>query len=304
MKPCQYLIALTMLLFIAPCLSYPGSADKAEKIVVKAFDQQPISAENSEIYSAVSDALNEGVSYEDVETFVSASVQSGRGTDETANYLGMITDLHRMNIPANIMINTILEGYAKNIPEKDMKTSVASTREKLVFCSRIAKRHFLLKEAKKNRTEMLVKALINVLNSGFSRGMIEKMSTTVKSHTNSPSYFISTLKIMMELKGFNLPDEDIFKLMEISVTNKYPLQEMKYYPQIFMTGKKEGAVNEEIYITLLDSLKKGIKPSEYAGEAYGSGEGVPAGKAGNGEDKAVSSKEGPPSSSPGGTKKR
>jgi uncharacterized membrane protein YgcG len=298
MKICKVYLPFFLLVFMVPVTLIPGTMQDASEIVdrVKALYNTQIEREG--LLRSVSKALDAGLPYEDILNFVFISAQENRRVEEVSHYLDTAARLHARDVPAGLVFHTLLEGFAKKIPEQTIRNSLASMEQRLVLCSEITHNH-LGRRNRKSKSGIMIRALFNALNIGFEEHNIKGLSSAVIDKRRSPDYFLKVLEIMMELNTLALDQGRTVELIEESIKNGYTVREMASYADFFSSGLKRGLTAEELQKDLMAKVEQGEKPEVTSYQQGRTGGGTTSGGRGSGGD--GSSGSGGASSSPGGS---
>ena len=179
-------------------------------------------------------------------------------------------DLHGKGIPEEVLMNSILEGIAKGIPGKIIRESISSIEMRLGFCYRTATNHSSRRRGHSSEVELLTKALCTAMDSGFSENDINTISSAVQKQKISPSFFLQSLRTMMELQRFELEYKEIIWLIGISIEKGYRISDIRAFPLIFSSETKKGLNEEDIYIRLLHDIENDrMSPGSFTSQAGG-----------------------------------
>ena len=237
-------IYILIFIFLSVC-SYAASEVKQENIeqITIGLYEEPVDL--THLNDSISKAIEGGISYDKVKGFVTSSARAGRKPEEVAYYLDIIMDIHSKGIPSDIIINTILEGIAKNTSEETIRNSISSTKARLLFCNDMALNH-VLKRTREETISNLVASLFNALNSGFTENDLKIISSAIKEKDKSAYYLFNTVNIMMELNSLELSEEKIIELMTVSIENNFTTNDISMYPDILSVLSKNGNVDDDV----------------------------------------------------------
>jgi len=216
MKSSLLSLFLLINLFFIPGFLYAGSSKDLDSIIEMAEEKYSGEINTKPLVTPVSKALEEGVPYEEIYRFVFSSAEAGRSPDEVASYLNTVLYLYQSDVPADIIINTILQGIAKDLSESKIKSTILDMKNKLLFCKEIALNH--CKGKKEEETMgLLTSGLFYALYTGFSETDIKNTSIQIKTHSKNERYFFHTLNVMMELKNLGIQTDAVTKIAAIFI---------------------------------------------------------------------------------------
>ena len=250
-----------LLFILLSAYSYAGSEVKQENIEQITFELYKEPVDLTYLEKSISRALEGGIPYDNVKGFVSTSAKTGRKPEEVSYYLDMILDIHSKGVPSGIIINTILEGIAKDMSEERIRDSLSLTKTKLLFCNGIALTH-VRKRTRGETVSLLVASLFNALNSGFSKTDLENISSAITERNKSANYLFNAVNIMMELNSLGFREENIIELISVSIANNFTTHDISKYPDILSESFKNGVVDEDALVSLIASIEKGYRPSD------------------------------------------
>jgi hypothetical protein len=235
---------------------FPAVQDEADKIVEIAVGRYTIPVDRKELHSVVEKALGEGIPFKDVYTFVAECSAANRETDDVALALKTVAELQKTGVDTGIVINSILEGIAKDVPGPVFKKSLIDIENNIKFSAEIASFHATRRRSKReNEMALLTSAVLNTLNSGYNPADIRTISLAIKNNKLNAGYFTGSLQILMELNSFSIPRRHSVDLVEKSIDSEFDLAEMQAFLKVFQSEMKEGVSEEEIYKTLLDQIE-------------------------------------------------
>lgn len=270
MKSSLLSLLLLINLFFLPGLLHAGSSKDYDSIIEMAEEKYSGEITTKPLVTAVSKALEEGVPYEEVYRLVLSSAEAGKTPDEVASYLNTVMYLYQQGVSADIIINTILQGIAKDLSESKIKSTILDMKNKLLFCKEIALNHCKGKK-RENTVCLLTSGLFYVLNTGFSKTDIENVSIQIKTHQKNERYFFHTLNVMMELKNLGIQKDTITKIAAIFIERDFTISDMKKFQNLVSSTIKDGKFEEDALDELLANIERG---STYTGSQGESGKGA------------------------------
>jgi hypothetical protein len=260
MKGQKYLLLMFVLLFAATPL-YAGSEEKTDAIVAYTEELYDEPFDTDALRDPVAGALNEGISQEQLTTFIAANIQTGVEIGELVFYLENISATQAEGLPSYLIMNTILEGIAKGATEEEMRTSLMTGKKQIRFCHTVSAGHKHKVKRSSSEKALLTSALYNALHMGFSEDALEQLSTSVLEHHRSSLMFLNSLEVLMELHNLGLENEQSILLIENAIIQDYRIGHIRSFPMIFSTKMNKGFSQEEIFATLQEDIKYSRTPS-------------------------------------------
>ncbi len=298
MKSSLLSLLLLINLFFIPGFLYAGSSKDLDSIIAMVEEKYSEEINTKSLVTAVSKALEDGVPYEEVYRFVLSTAESVKSPDEVASYLNTVIDLYQSDVPADIIINTILQGIAKDLSESKIKYTILDMKNKLLFCKEIALNHCSRKK-EENTMCLLTSGLFYTLNSGFSEIDIKNISIQIETHSKNERYFFHTLNFMMELKNLGIQKDTITKIAVIVIEHDFTISDMKKYQNLVSSTMKGGNFKEGDLDNLLSNIEMG---RSYAGSRGESGKGATGSSSSKASSGKGSGKTGGAHSGPGKSK--
>ena len=254
MKGRKYLLLVFVLLLAATPL-YAGSEEKTDAIVAYTEELYDEPFDTDALRDPIAKALNEGISQEQLTTFIAANIQTDVEIPELVFYLENISATQAEGLPSYLIMNTILEGIAKGATEEEMRTSLMTSKKQIRFCHTVSVGHNRKVNRSSRETTLLTAALYNALHMGFSEDALEQLSTSVLAHHRSSVMFLNSLEVLMELHSLGLENE------ENAIIQDYKVGHIRSFPMIFSTHMNRGFSQEEIFAALQEDIKYSRAPS-------------------------------------------
>ncbi len=248
-------------LFLAATPLHAGSEEKADAIVAYTEELYAEPFDIDALRDPVAGALNEGISQEQLITFIAANIQAGVEIGELVFYLENISATQAEGLPSYLIMNTILEGIAKGATEEEMRTSLMTSKKQIRFCHTVSVGHKRKVKRSSSETALLTAALYNTLHMGFSEDALEQLSTSVLEHHRSSLMFLNSLEVLMELHSLDLENEQSILLIENAIIQDYRVGHVRSFPMIFSTQMNRGFSQEEIFAALQEDIKYSRAPS-------------------------------------------
>ncbi|UCB44600.1 MAG: hypothetical protein JSV25_10300 [Spirochaetota bacterium] len=244
-----------------PAIAIPGTAREEASSLVAALDKvYGADVDTEALKSAVSEAVEAGIPSELMETLVRESASKGRSPKEVSGYIEIASDLHSNGIPSELIFNTVLEGFVKEVDKETMENTIGMLRSKLLFCNETAQRHTGRRGGKQSRHELLLTALFYTMNTGFNKSQITTLSKAEADEKLGSLHFFNILKISMELQNLGLDNGSITVLIERSIRQRVSIHQMSQYPSIVREGKVQGLSDEQIYSSIFNQTDKAFPP--------------------------------------------
>jgi hypothetical protein len=260
MKGRKYLLLVFVLLLAATPL-YAGSEEKTDAIVAYTEELYDEPFDTDALRDPIAKALNEGISQEQLTTFIAANIQTDVEIPELVFYLENISATQAEGLPSYLIMNTILEGIAKGATEEEMRTSLMTSKKQIRFCHTVSAGHKHKVKRSSREKALLTSALYNALHMGFSEDALEQLSTSVLEHHRSSVMFLNSLEVLMELHSLGLENEQSILLIENAIIQDYRVGHIRSFPMIFSTQMNRGFSQEEIFAALQEDIKYSRAPS-------------------------------------------
>lgn len=211
--------------------------------------------------NAVQRALESGVDESAVSRFVEVGSEAGRDAGELAFYLIRTAELHAEGAPAELLMNSILEGIAKDVPEQIIKSSLEPITDRLLFCTDTAREH-IPRRAREANVELLANGLFQAMSLGFSREDIGTLSREMKQNGKSPSYFVRALEVAMEITNLGLQNSSTLMLLIEAVKSGLNTMEVASLPQILLMSGQQTFTEDDLRSMVLAARKSQVSSSE------------------------------------------
>ena len=251
-------------IFILICINttlFAGTDEKTDAIVSYTEALYVESFETDALRGAIKGALNEGISQENITRFISASVQADTEIEELTFYLEIITSTQAEGFPSYLVMNTILEGFAKRATAEAIHTSLMKNRSQIQLCHEIARAHKGRAMRSIDDTALLTTALYNALHMGFSENTLRHFSSSVLEHQRSSVFFLNSLEVLMELHSLGLKNEQSALLIDNAIIEDYRIGYIRSFPKIFSAQMKNGISQDDIFAVLQEDIKLSRAPS-------------------------------------------
>jgi hypothetical protein len=237
-----------------------GASEKRSVTVeqaITAFYPEP-DASSCLTQSALS-LIKEGIPPENVYRFVQAAAMNALTYEEVRYYMDIVGRFHKSGIPAELAMNTILEGIAKGVEGAKIRDALASTEKRLLFCSKIASSHAHGRHEKENK-DLLAISLFNALNSGFQEGDLLLLSNEVRTQKRNARYLSVSVHAMMEIKNMGFRVQDIVKLIHACISNGFSVSDIRVYPRVVESLNEKAPKKELVIEELITQIENGQKP--------------------------------------------
>jgi len=142
------------------------------------------------------------------------------------------------------------------------------------------------------------------MNTGFSATQLETIGAALLSSNRNALFFINVLKIMMELRYYEVESGYITNLMQRSIQQGFSISDIQVYPIIVSRDIQKGIRKEDSIASLLKEVENGTAPSKSfngrqegpgarSGSVSGEGGEGTSGGGGKGSSSAGGGKSGP-----------
>ena len=255
-------IFITFLYISIPVFFYASSRKDSEITAERILLPVPADPETRKILTnAVQSALENGVDESAIARFVEVGSEAGRDPEELAFYLHRSAELHAGGVPAELLMNSILEGIAKDVPGQIIKSSLEPITDRLLFCTDTAREHFP-RRAREANVELLANGLFQAMSLGFSKGDIGVLSREIKRNGKSPSYFVRALEVAMETANLGIQNSSTLMLLIEAVKNGLNTAEVAALPQILLMSGQKTFTEDDLRSMVLSARKSSVSPSE------------------------------------------
>ncbi len=289
-------------LTVLSTLSYPAAAEqtRTKKVIDEALGLYDTAADRT-LPETAQRALNSGIPPEEIAALITAAAQTGRPSEEASSFLIRLIGVQKKGMPTEIITDSIIEGIARNIPKVAILSALDPQEERLSFCRDTAMLFQTRSRTGKNRNNLLVKTLFNSMNTGFSATQLETIGAALLSSNRNALFFINVLKIMMELRYYEVESGYITNLMQRSIQQGFSISDIQVYPIIVSRDIQKGIRKEDSIASLLKEVENGTAPSKsFNGRQEGPG--ARSGSVSGGGGEGTSGGGGKGSSSAGGGK--
>jgi hypothetical protein len=280
------------------CITTPlfaGSEDKTDAIIAYTEIMYTKSIDADILRDPVKGALHEGISQERITRFISANMQAGVEIEELIFYLELITSTQAEGLPSYLVMNTILEGFAKGATGEEIRTSLMTRRSHLQFCHRVAVHHNGRGRRNTDDTNLISTALYNALHMGFAESTLEQLSSSIREHQRSSVFFMNSLEVLMELHSLGLENEQSASLIDSAIAMDYRIGNIRSFPQIFSTQLKNGMSQDDIFAVLREDIEH-LRAFSFAADNGSPRSGSNRSSDGPGSDRSSPSQRSAPSS--------
>jgi uncharacterized membrane protein YgcG len=232
------LLVLFLILFAFPVVGTASSDKDAQKSLQSQLSQyggQSVSPEERRaLEDSALNARDSGIGAWDVLRFIEVCGEAGRGAAEVSFYLDRMAELHGRGVPAELIMNIILEGVAKGVPEQNIRGSLGPLTERLIFCTDTARRSVTGHGARHSSdadVELLANGIFQMTSLGFRRNDVDLLSSAVRSSGQDPDYFLHVIEISMALVNTDLDRQSVLRLMTGAVEKGLSTSQLLMLPQ-------------------------------------------------------------------------
>ena len=274
---CKNTFIYACIFFCAVVQLFAGTEDQVDEIIAQAEAQYGEHIDSDLLRVPVEEALEEGITDKSIMRVISAAMRGHMTSEEIVLHLEFITSSQAEGLPSYLIMNTILEGIAREIPGDDIRASLMANSGRMEFCQEIAAKQSGRSRRSVTDSKHLTIALYNALYMGFSMDQLEQLSLSVHEHNGSSAYFTNSLEVLMELYGIGLEHERSVYLINSAIDKGYRINHMRTFPNVFSSHIKNGMSHEEAFAMLQNDLEKPKATSSDSGNGSsqsGSGSGT------------------------------